>query len=437
MRNRRRRSGVSTGTVAALVMLLLVIGGCALLVPKLLGHVEQRVDPQQVGVALEKSWQALGDSVLNAPTATPETPLSTAPPFSAAQTPPQAPTAEPQQRLTISVAGELSIDRNIQTACTNDAGYDFEFLFEQIKPRLTSDLNLATLMNIVLPGEKLTDINMPAAAVPAIAYGGFNVLSTGFYGALDGGVEGLRNTLTLIEQSGILPYGAYLSAEQRGRVTAMDVQGLTVAFLSFQGELSAEGKRATTKEEQSYVFAPLTLPAITAEISAARAAGAKIVIVSLCWGREGAAEPTKLQTEMARGIANAGADIIIGANPGVLQRAEIIISVRADGSQRQTLCAYSLGSIVNSDRSSRPVLSSAMLHISMLYNLQTDALTFETITYSPVYIWRTTVSGKTVYQPVIANAAPPAGMDEDQQGVMRRSLNDIRAIFANSLIQER
>jgi poly-gamma-glutamate capsule biosynthesis protein CapA/YwtB (metallophosphatase superfamily) len=435
MRRRRRRSGVSTGTMATLVILVLVIGGCALLFPKLLGHVEQRIDPQQVGVALEKSFYALGDSVLRQPTVS--SAEATAPPASDAQAQTPAPPPVPEQELSITAAGELSIDRDIQSACTNDSGYDFEFLFEQIKSRLTSDINLATLKNIVVPEEKLNDINMPAAAVGALASGGFNVLCTGFYGALDGGVEGLRATLSLMEQNGVLAYGAYLSQEQRNRVVTKDVNGLTVAFLSFQGELSPEGKKATTKEEQSYVFAPLTLPAITAEINAARAAGAKIVIVSLCWGREGASEPTKLQTEMAHGIAAAGADIILGTNPGVLQPVEILTTTRADGTQRQTLCAYSLGSVLNSDRSQRAMISSAMLHMNLRYNLETDLLTFESITYSPVYIWRGRYDGQTAFQPMISSEEPPSYMDADQRDVMDRSLRDVRAVFANSLIQER
>ncbi|MBN1776607.1 MAG: CapA family protein [Clostridiales bacterium] len=436
MRNRRRRSGVSTGTVATLVILVLVAAGSALLFPKLLGHVDQRVSPQQVGVAIENSFSAFSGSVLGQPTATPDKAVVTAPP-TATLAPQQTATPVPARKLTFTAAGELSFDRKIQTACETGAGYDFDFYFEQIKPRLTSDINLAALYNVVLPGETLTDINMPAAAVSAVAKAGFNVLSTGFYGALDGGVEGLQATLSLIEQSGMLPYGTYLSPEQRSHVTAMEVNGVKVAFLSFQAELSAAGKKATTKEEQAYVFAQLTLPVITADIAAARGAGANVVVVSLCWGAEDATEPTKLQTEMAQGIADAGADIILGTNPGVLQKVSILTSARADGTQRQTLCAYSLGSIINSDRRNREVITSAMLHLSLRCNPETCALTFETITYTPVYIWRGSDDGKTTYQPVVANAAPPAGMNENQLDIMGRALADVRAIFANSLIEER
>ncbi len=434
MRRKRSRTGISIGTAATLVFLSLLAVGCVLIFPKLLGHVDQRVNPQQVGVALEKSLRAFGDSVLGQET---ELPVTTAPPAAGPTAAPLEPqTPAPAQRLTITAAGELHFDRDIQTAATSDTGYTFDFQLERLKTRLTGDLNLVTLQNIVLPQEKLTNINMPAAALGAMAGAGFNVVCTGFYGALNGGVDGLNNTLSLIQQNGMLPYGTYLSAEQRSRVATRDVNGVTVAFLSFQGELSAEGKKATTKEEQGYVFAPLTLPAITAEISAARAAGAKIVVVSLCWGREGAAEPTKLQTEMANGIASAGADIILGTNPGVLQKVEILTTARADGTQRQTLCAYSLGSVLNSDRADRSVITSAMLTMALRYDLATDVLTFENITYSPIYIWRGRLNGKTAYQPVFANEAAPAYMDADQQSVMERALADVRQLFANTLIQE-
>jgi len=212
MRNRRRRSGVSTGTVATLIILVLVAAGSAILFPKLLGHVEQRVSPQQVGVAIEGSFSAFSGSVLRqqataAPTAEAQV---TAPP-AVTETPQQTATPVPDSRLTITAAGELSFDEKIQSACETDAGYDFDFYFEQIKSRLTGDINLATLQNLVLPGETLSDINMPAAAVSAVADAGFNVLCTGFYGALNGGVDGLSATLGLIEQNGMLPYGAYLS----------------------------------------------------------------------------------------------------------------------------------------------------------------------------------------------------------------------------------
>jgi hypothetical protein len=75
--------------------------------------------------------------------------------------------------------------------------------------------------------------------------------------------------------------------------------------------------------------------------------------------------------------------------------------------------------------------------MALKYDLETDVLTFETITYSPVYIWRGRINGKTAYQPVFANEAAPAYVDDDQESVMLRALADVRALFENTLIQER
>ena len=436
MRNRRGQSGVSTGTVVTLVILVLVIAGSAMLFPKLLGRVDQRVSPRQVGIALEQSFSAFTNGARNQTATAQPVAQVTAPP-AATPAPQQAATSMPARRITITAAGEIQFDQKIQNACKTDTGYDFDFYFQQIKTRLTGDIRLGTLQNIVLPGAPLSNVNMPMAAVTALKNAGFSVLSTGFCDALDGGVEGLASTQTLIRENGMLPYGTYTTPEERNRVVTLEVNGVKVAFLSFQAELSFEGKRATTKEEQGYVFAQLTLPVINAEIAAAHTAGAKVVVVSLCWGAEDATAPTKLQTEMAQGIADAGADIILGTRPGVLQPVKILTSTLADGTQHQALCAYSLGSILNSDRRNREVITSALLHISLRYDPQTDALTFETVAYTPVYIWRGADGNQTTYQPVIANAAPPARMNGDQQAIMGRALADVRAIFQNSLIEER
>ncbi len=435
MRNRRKRSGVSTGTVATLCLLVLVAGGSAFLFPKLLGRVDQRVNPRQVGVALEQSFSAFSDSVLGQPTNTPDL-LATAPP-TITPDPQQAATPGPVLRLSITAAGELSFDKRVQAASQTDTGYDFNSCFTHIQSALTGDIRLGTLQNIVQPGSPLTDVNMPAAAVSALSRAGFNVLSTGFYGALDGGVDGLSATLTLLRQEGILPYGTYPTRDERNRIVIKDYAGVKVAFLSFQAELSSEGKRATSKEEQAYVFAQLTLPVMTAEIAAARSVGAQVVVVSLCWGQKDEGMPTRLQQEMAQGIADAGADIILGTNPGVLQPVTILSSTKADGTKHQTLCAYSLGNLIDSDRRNRPVITSVLLHINLRYTPQIGELSFETVTYSPIYIWRGAKGRQQTFQPVLANQPPPTGMNDDQQAIMGRALTDIRALFENTIIEER
>ncbi|MDD3214738.1 MAG: CapA family protein, partial [Eubacteriales bacterium] len=438
-RRRRRRGGVSFGTVVTLVLTGLVLAGCIYLFPKLVGDIDLRVDPQTVSVAIDDSLRSLrGETAVQSSNISPGATPATAPPMGI--TTYSQPTATPapviSHSLSLTFAGSISIDRKIQKACTGENGYTFAPLFEALTRGFQSDYNIATLENLVVGSEKLTDVNMPSDALSAIRGAGINLLCTGFTGVLNSGIDGLAATLNAISANDISAYGAYPTQESRSHVFTLQSQNTMVAFLSYQNELSSSGKKKTTTEEQSFAIAPITLPAITADISAARAAGAQVVVVSLCWGKNGATKPASSQQELAQGIADAGADIIIGTFSGTLQPVELLMSTRSDGSIHQTLCAYSLGYLLASDRSDRESISGALLHISMTYNQSEDRLSFDTISYTPTYIWRGTLNKQTAYRVVISNAAAPDFMSEDQQAVMSRSLALVRERFADSPITE-
>lgn len=434
-RQRRRRSGVSLGTVVILTLLGLIVGGCILLFPKLVGNIELRVDPQQVGVAINNAVRSVsaGNSSLTDLSAE-ETP-ATAPPMEMSTLSPSA-TPSVTQSLSLTVAGSVKVDTLIQKACTGADGYNFGPLLEQLAGGFHSELNLVTLENLTVVNEKLTDVNMPADALTALKNAGINVVCTGFYGALNNGVSGLATTLAAIAQNGMTSYGTYTSADNRQHVTTLKTEELTVALLSFQSELSAAGKKRTSAEEQEFVIAQLTLPTIASDINAARAAGAQIVIVSLCWGKEGATLPSSTQKELAQGIADAGADIILGTHSGTLQTVALLTANRADGTAHQTLCAYSLGNLLESDRSDRDAISGALLHINMTYDLSADQLSFGELTYTPTYVWRGKIEGKNAYRVLRSNAAPPDFMDADQKKVMERCLKLVRDALKTSPVTE-
>ena len=439
MRKRRRRtSGVSLGTIATLTLLGLVVAGCVYLFPKLVGNIELRVDPQTVSVAIDSSLRSLRGQSTAQQSASPGATPATAPPLDIAayETPTPSPTPVVTRSLTLTAAGSINIDTKIQKACTGADGYTFGPLFEQLSAQFNGDAGLATLENLVIANEKLTNVNMPSDALTAIRSCGINVLCTGFPSAFNSGVAGLSATLDAITQSGMTPYGTYVSQESRNHVTTMQVSDTMIALLSFQGELSSSSKKNTSQEEQAYMIAPLTLPEIAEEITAARATGAQIVIVSLCWGKEGANAPTDSQRELAQGIAEAGADIILGTHSSALQTVEMLVSARSDGTIRRTLCAYSLGDLLSSDRTDRECISGVLLHIGMTYDLAKDSLTFDTLTYTPTYVWRGKLDGKTTYRVLVSNVSPPDYVGEDQRQVMERSLALVRDRLTDSAVKE-
>ena len=422
-RRRRSRRGVSLGTVVMLLLTIVVLGGFCALLPRLTGVTDVRTNAAELAVAIDQSLSQIAASGVSLVGPTPQ--ASVLPPSSlATATPtPAAPTTPPEQRFTLCAAGSIQINSNVQKALTDDGTYRFEILFDDLEGDLAADLSIATLENNVIGSAKLSDSNIPADMLTPLRATGVNALCLGYYGALNGGISGLVETQQAVSTAGMTPYGVYASQQQRDSLTLMDVNGISVALLSYQNELTSSGKRQTTDEEQAFAIASQQLPVITEEIAKARQAGAKVVVVSLCWGKEGATAPTSTQTELAQGIADAGADIILGTHSGTLQTVEILTANRGDGKYHPVLCAYSLGNLFTYDREKRSTLASILLRSDVVYDPATGCVAFDNLTYTPTYSWRGKEDDITRYRVILNDGQTyPDYVDDTQRGVMERCL---------------
>jgi poly-gamma-glutamate synthesis protein (capsule biosynthesis protein) len=127
----------------------------------------------------------------------------------------------------------------------------------------------------------------------------------------------------------------------------VQVHGLRVAFLGFTDLFNLNGNAGAGGPWVRGLD-----PAEAAQAVRAARAQADAVVVSLHWGMEYQHEPTARQREIARRLAEAGADLILGTHPHVLQPVE---ALEAGG--RRALVAYSLGNFVsNQDRMYLPDL---------------------------------------------------------------------------------
>ncbi len=107
------------------------------------------------------------------------------------------------------------------------------------------------------------------------------------------------------------------------------------------------------------VTGSLDLPALLAQISTARQQ-AQVVVVAIHWGNEYQAGADERQQSLAQQLADAGADVIWGHHPHVLQKMEWLSS--ADG--RQVLVLYSLGNLLADQWMLESTLQSALVRLS-------------------------------------------------------------------------
>lgn len=87
---------------------------------------------------------------------------------------------------------------------------------------------------------------------------------------------------------------------------------------------------------------------------------ADVVVVSMHWGNEYQAGPDDRQEELAKSLADAGADVIWGHHPHVLQRMEWLTSV--DG--REVLVIYSLGNLLSDQWMLKDTQRSALITLT-------------------------------------------------------------------------
>ncbi len=123
----------------------------------------------------------------------------------------------------------------------------------------------------------------------------------------DAGRAGVLQTIKNVTKRG-LAYSGAGEDDAAARAPAMlEVNGTTVAVLAY--DAIYKPYHATASRIGSAAF---TVKNVTADVKAARRAGADVVIVFPHWGREYAYAPTTTQRTQAHAIIDAGADMIIG-----------------------------------------------------------------------------------------------------------------------------
>ena len=435
MRGRKReRRSLSVGTVVMLTLTALVLIGFCALLPKLAGNVDIKLNASELAVAIDQSIAQLTSSA-----------AQTRPPKEA-PTPSLAPdtfttvapvTQAPKLSFSLRASGRINMNTAIQKSLTDDTGYQFDQLLSQLGSILNADLSVATLADNVVSTAKLSDTNIPVEALTALKEAGIDALCVGYPNALDEGVGGVALTKQNIAGAGLIAYGVYTSAAERSTAVIADASGIKIGLLSFQNELSSNGKKRADQDDRAIALAGLELATVQQEIEKVKQAGAQIVLVSLCWGKSGATSATDDQRELAQGIADAGADIILGTNPEAVQEVEILTANRGDNKYHPVLCAYSMGNLITHNRDKRGYLAGLVLGAQVEYDAASDTVAFDDLSYTPVYNWRGKIEGKTSYRVLISNQTAADFVDKDQSSVMSRCLKLIRELMDGSLFVER
>lgn len=248
-------------------------------------------------------------------------------------------------------------------------------------------------------------INGPESFLAAVYGAGFDILTTANNHMYDYEADGLIKTLEMIDRYGFLHTGAYTSYQIRKPLVA-NVYGINIGIAAYTDILNNK-----PGSNESYMIDRYHEPSIQSDIQAARAAGADFVIVSVHWGKEHTHKPTKKQRQMAEFIAEAGADLILGAHPHCLQPVEII-----ETGNRSVPVFYSLGNFL----SSMPEWmhkDGVMVRIVLEKDPETESVSIAELRYLPTLCIRTETGNYQVLPCLSASQQGPYAAELERSRV--------------------
>lgn len=253
----------------------------------------------------------------------------------ATPTPAPTPTPEPEY-FTISFVGDNTLSSsNINSSFTNTIGSDMTYPYANtLKYFEEDDLTIANL-ECVFSDSALQSIEMfsfksPAAYAQILVDGSVEFVTTANNHANDFGEQGRIDTSNALDSNNIAHAG-----ENECKIYETE-SGLKVGIYCAYNSVSTDN--------------------IAAAVTSLKEQGAEYIVCALHWGEEGTYAPTDEQVALAHAAIDAGANVIYGSHPHVLQPVE---------QYNDGLILYSLGNWSFGGNTNPPDMDTAFVQVKV------------------------------------------------------------------------
>lgn len=257
----------------------------------------------------------------------------------------QVPGPQPGRVTTLQVVGDVMLGRRVAAANPGpDPAAALRPFAEQMR---RSDLTVAnlesTLSTAGTPQQGGDSFAVPPATAGALARIGVDAVSLANNHTGDFGEEALRRTLRTLQRSPLRHVGAGVDLDAASRAAVMRVNGLRVGLIGFNAIGETPRATATTPGALSVSMPPRTGPLDRVDLRRVSRLvrdlrdQADVVVVLPHWGAQYTHVAVPAQRQVARELAAAGADLVVGGHPHWVQGLELV---------GDTVVAHSLGNLV-------------------------------------------------------------------------------------------
>ena len=226
------------------------------------------------------------------------------------------------EEVSLVAVGDISYSRGVERIVRKQNNINYPFL--KIKDYLkNADLVFGNLETPITQGLEIPDFEMIFRSNPgteqALKQTGFPILSLANNHTPDFGEKGLKDTFNFLENAGIKYVGAGQNEQEACQPVYIEKKGIKFAFLAYN-----DTDVVPVNYEASINRAGTAFMRIDKMTEAVKEAKRKvdIVIVSMHAGIEYAEKPNNSQISFAHAAIDAGADLVIGHHPHVVQTME-------------------------------------------------------------------------------------------------------------------
>ncbi|MDD2371981.1 MAG: CapA family protein [Syntrophomonadaceae bacterium] len=311
------------------------------------------------------------------------------------------------QTITLTAAGDcLMHGPQIRSGLQADGSFCFDNFFVDVKDLINDGDYSSTDFEAALAGPETgytgyPMFNSPDAIATTFKEAGFDLVVTVNNHSLDRGYKGAIRTLDVLQKAGLDTVGTYRNEKEARSFLIKDIKGVKVGYLAYS--YGTNGLPVPGEHPEFFNF--LDRDKILTDIEILRPQ-VDVLILVLHWGQEYQPKPTQEQELMAHEFLNAGADVILGNHPHVIQTMEIV-KVR----NKDKFVIYSMGNFISAQHGQERN-SGIVLKMKFTKNFNSSETLLDEVTYTPTYSHPYYEQGKLKYRVIPVEA----GIERIKQG---------------------
>lgn len=238
--------------------------------------------------------------------------------------------------------------------------------------------------------------NSPEVLADNLKELGFDFLATANNHSLDSWEDGVYATLDYLDSVGIPHVGTARSQEEKDKLCIMDVNGITFGFSCYTYGTNGlpVPSDAPYCVNSLYNYDDAAINEMCENVRRLDEAGVDVVMPIIHFGTEYRVPPDDWQKMCVDRLFEAGADVIIGGHPHVVEAMEVRELTNPDGSKRTGYVIYSMGNFISSQRYENGVMKDIGIILDMEFEKQGDHTYITAWRFAPVYVyWKDDVIG--------------------------------------------